>query len=183
MATSPQDFTPQGAGSECLIIVFIYSGVAYTAGQLLFQLPAPVQELTQNIRGSTIIQMSFQFRSQVTHLLQKYRLITPSHIYLLFSQNAGCLPYISSVDEEHVVTERLPTLSRIDYKFVENGLVGVKLNVAKPAVSGNILVLFADRLPQNINLDVTCLPGQFFRRFKDSFIGVKGIQQADGKAT
>src|SRR5688572_28352427 len=47
-----------------------------------------------------------------------------------------------------------------DYWIDEDSIVRIEANVLQPAICGDVLILFADRLLTLPNLDVTCFAGE-----------------------
>src|SRR5262249_38275603 len=56
-----------------------------------------------------------------------------------------------------------------------------ELETRQPAVGRDVLVLFADRLLQPVDLDVAGLLGQLFGMYEVFFVRVQGLEQGSGE--
>ena len=59
-----------------------------------------------------------------------------------------------------------------------DAIISVKLNPSQPTVSGDILILFPNRLVQVVYLNLARLTREGFRLHFDSPIGVEGVEQS-----
>src|SRR5262245_31522397 len=102
--------------------------------------------------------------------------IRASALIVLVLQNCRGRTRITSEEKKQIVLQIKQSLFGNDHRRRHNRAVLLELETSDTAVGRNKLILFADRLLQNIDLDAASLLGQLMRVDDILLVGVEGFE-------
>src|SRR5437588_24969 len=116
---------------------------------------------------------------QVIHHL----LLVPFALAVLLLEDARGRSAVSGEEEQQVV---LQVVKRVGVDLERRGfdfVIREELKTGHAAIGRDVLILFADRLAEAVDLDVTRLFGQLVRVYDVLPVGVQRLQQGRGEAS
>ena len=166
-----------GAGG---LIVAIQGGIADPAREPLLEHPPLVQQLTHALQARPLAQNVPHLRRLLAHRPQVDSLRVGARPLPGEDLRGG--PRRPGVEHHQVGLQLGERCRPADHRIDEYGLVRIEDDVLQPPVRSGVLILLADRLAHDVDLDPAGLARQSLRRGVAAGERVERVQQTHGEA-
>ena len=109
----------------------------------------------------------------ITHLQQP--LVLRLGVSCLLGEDAARVPLVAGPEHQQTAEEQLPLLARELLVLDGDATALLEAEDVEAAESGGVLILLADRLPEDVHLDVRGLLGELSGRDALASIGVERV--------
>ncbi len=179
-ASGAEQLTTQRSSPQATLVQFIDPRIAYRIGQRAFGFPGFAQQFSEHVEIPPGGKHVAHLTRDLGHPAEHGTLVRSRRI--LFQQHLACIARVAGEEHEQAPAEFGASFRRDDHGVDKNCSIRVELDELQATVGGDVLVLFADRLLEFLDLDAACLPGEALAADDFTLHRVKRVQQSHRKA-
>src|SRR5664280_815692 len=182
-STGANQLATQGAVRHGAIVPLIDGCAAHALAALLLALPVDIHQTAELgqlavFQGLPAAECELLYEVEVVGHFR----VGPFALVVLLFQNRGCGTRVAGKEQQQVVLQVEQGLFRNGQGPRFHLTIFAEFETGDAAVGCNVLVLLADRLPQNVDLDVTGLLCQLVRVNQVLLVSMQGFQERSCEA-